>query len=89
MDANSEARQFTERYNQEMNNNQQSNNNSSNFNNGNGTNWQNQTNFDTPTVQKTESQNNNQNNQTYNYDPNEKLDTSMFGASDGKVVVKE
>ena len=43
MDANSEARQFTERYNQEMNNNQQSNNNSSNFNNQNGTNWQNQT----------------------------------------------
>ena len=42
MDANSEARQFTERYNQEMNNNQQSNNNSSNFNNQNGTNWQNQ-----------------------------------------------
>jgi len=39
MDANSEARQFTERYNQEMNNNQQSNNNSSNFNNDNGTNW--------------------------------------------------
>ena len=89
MDANSEARQFTERYNQEMNNNQQSNNNSSNFNNQNGTNWQNQTNFETPTVQKTESQNNNQNNQTYNYDPNEKLDTSMFGASDGKVKVQE
>lgn len=86
MDANSEARQFTERYNQEMNNNQQSNNNSSNFNNGNGTNWQNQQNFDTPTVQKTESQNNNQ---TYNYDPNEKLDTSMFWASDGKVKVQE
>ena len=90
MDANSEARQFTERYNQEMNNNQQSNNNSSNFNNQNGTNWQNQTNFETPTVQKTESQNNfNQNNQTYNYDPEEKLDTDMFWASDGKVVVKE
>lgn len=89
MDANSEARQFTERYNQEMNNNQQSNNNSSNFNNGNGTNWQNQQNFDTPTVQKTENQNNNQNNQTYNYDPNEKLDTSMFWASDGKVKVQE
>ena len=89
MDANSEARQFTERYNQEMNNNQQSNNNSSNFNNQNGTNWQNQQNFGTPTVQKTENQNNNQTNQTYNYDPNEKLDTSMFWASDGKVVVKE
>jgi len=89
MDANSEARQFTERYNQEMNNNQQSNNNSSNFNNQNGTNWQNQQNFDTPTVQKTESQNNNQNNQTYNYDPEEKLDTDMFKQSDGKVVVKE
>lgn len=89
MDANSEARQFTERYNQEMNNNQQSNNNSSNFNNQNGTNWQNQQNFDTPTVQKTERQNNNQNNQTYNYDPEEKLDTDMFKQSDGKVVVKE
>ena len=89
MDANSEARQFTERYNQEMNNNQQSNNNSSNFNNQNGTNWQNQQNFGTPTVQKTENQNNNQTNQTYNYDPNEKLDTSMFWASNGKVVVKE
>ena len=80
---------FMDQYNAEMNNNQQSNNNSSNFNNQNGTNWQNQQNFDTPTVQKTENQNNNQNNQTYNYDPNEKLDTSMFWASDGKVVVKE
>ena len=40
-------------------------------------------------MQKTESQNNNQTNQTYNYDPNEKLDTSMFGASDGKVKVQE
>lgn len=81
--------QYMKQYNNETNNTPQSNNNSSNFNNQNGTNWQNQTNFDTPTVQKTESQNNNQNNQTYNYDPNEKLDTSMFGASDGKVVVKE
>ena len=80
---------FMNQYNAEMNNNQQSNNNSSNFNNGNGTNWQNQTNFETPTVQKTESQNNNQNNQTYNYDPEEKLDTDMFWASNGKVVVKE
>lgn len=77
---------FMNQYNAEMNNNQQSNNNSSNFNNQNGTNWQNQTNFETPTVQKNESQNNNQ---TYNYDPNEKLDTSMFGASDGKVKVQE
>ena len=82
-------RQYMSQYNNETNNTPQSNNNSSNFNNQNGTNWQNQTNFDTPTVQKTESQNNNQNNQTYNYDPNEKLDTSMFWASDGKVVVKE
>jgi len=80
---------FMNQYNAEMNNNQQSNNNSSNFNNQNGTNWQNQTNFETPTVQKTESQNNNQNNQTYNYDPEEKLDTSMFWASDGKVKVQE
>ena len=80
---------FMQQYNAEMNNNQQSNNNSSNFNNQNGTNWQNQQNFDTPTVQKTESQNNNQNNQTYNYDPEEKLDTDMFKQSDGKVVVKE
>ena len=86
---NSIGNQYMQQYKQEMNNNQQGNNNSSNFNNDGGTNWQNQTNFDTPTVQKTESQNNNQNNQTYNYDPNEKLDTSMFGASDGKVVVKE
>ena len=89
MDANSEARQFTERYNQEMNNNQQSDNNGSNFSNPNGTNWQNTQNFETPTINKSETQNNNNNNQTYNYDPNEKLDTSMFGASNGKVVVKE
>ena len=82
-------RQYMSQYNNETNNTPQSDNNSSNFNNQNGTNWQNQTNFDTPTVQKTESQNNNQTNQTYNYDPNEKLDTSMFWASDGKVVVKE
>ena len=81
--------QYMKQYNQQTNNTPQSNNNSSNFNNQNGTNWQNQTNFETPTVQKTESQNNNQNNQTYNYDPNEKLDTSMFGASDGKVKVQE
>lgn len=78
--------QYMKQYNQQTNNTPQSNNNSSNFNNGNGTNWQNQQNFDTPTVQKTESQNNNQ---TYNYDPNEKLDTDMFKQSDGKVVVKE
>ena len=78
---------FMQQYNAE--NNQQSNNNSSNFNNGNGTNWQNQQNFGTPTVQKTENQNNNQTNQTYNYDPEEKLDTDMFKQSDGKVVVKE
>lgn len=79
-------KQFKADYEKETNNNQQSNNNSSNFNNQNGTNWQNQQNFDTPTVQKSESQNNNQ---TYNYDPNEKLDTSMFWASDGKVKVQE
>lgn len=79
-------RQYMNQYNSETNNTPQSNNNSSNFNNQNGTNWQNQTNFETPTVQKTGSQNNNQ---TYNYDPEEKLDTSMFWASDGKVVVKE
>jgi len=81
--------QYMKQYNQQTNNTPQSNNNSSNFNNQNGTNWQNQQNFDTPTVQKTESQNNNQNNQTYNYDPEEKLDTDMFKQSDGKVVVKE
>lgn len=78
--------QYMKQYNQQTNNTPQSNNNSSNFNNQNGTNWQNQTNFETPTEQKTESQNNNQ---TYNYDPNEKLDTSMFWASDGKVKVQE
>ena len=60
-------RQYMSQYNNETGNTPQSNNNSSNFNNQNGTNWQNQTNFDTPTVQKTESQNNNQNNQTYNF----------------------
>ena len=78
--------QYMKQYNQQTNNTPQSDNNSSNFNNQNGTNWQNQQNFDTPTVQKTESQNNNQ---TYNYDPEEKLDTDMFKQSDGKVVVKE
>ena len=41
MDANSNAKQFTDRYNQEMNNNQRQTSNESNFNNGNGTNWQN------------------------------------------------
>ena len=81
--------QYMKQYNQQTNNTPQSDNNSSNFNNQNGTNWQTQQNFDTPTVQKTESQNNNQNNQTYNYDPEEKLDTDMFKQSDGKVVVKE
>ena len=81
--------QYMKQYNQQTNNTPQSDNNSSNFNNQNDTNWQKQTNFETPTVQKTESQNNNQNNQTYNYDPNEKLDTSMFWASDGKVKVQE
>jgi hypothetical protein len=34
MDANSNAKQFTDRYNQEMNNNQQQTPNESNFNNG-------------------------------------------------------
>lgn len=82
-------KQFKADYEKETNNTPQQTSNESNFNNQNGTNWQNQTNFDTPTVNKTESQNNNQNNQTYNYDPNEKLDTSMFWASDGKVVVRE
>ena len=81
--------QYMKQYNQQTNNTPQSDNNSSNFNNQNGTNWQNQANFGTPTVQKTENQNNNQTNQTYNYDPEEKLDTDMFKQSDGKVVVKE
>lgn len=81
-----QVQDFLKQYNAEMNNNQQSNNNSSNFNNQNGTNWQNQTNFETPTINKTENQTDKQ---TYNYDPNEKLDTSMFWASDGKVKVQE
>ena len=79
MDANSEARQFTERYNKEMQANQT--NTQSNFSNSQNT--------QTPTVQKTETQTTNQNEQTYNYDPNEKLDTSMFWASDGKVRIQE
>ena len=49
MDAWAEAKQFTERYNQEMNNNQRQTSNESNFNNGNGTNWQNTTQYQTPT----------------------------------------
>lgn len=63
--------------------------NNANSQNQNGTNWGNQTNFETPTINKSENQNNNNNNQTYNFDSEEKLDTSMFWASDGKVVVKE
>ena len=60
----------------------------SNFNNQNGTNWGNQQNFNTPTIQKTENQTPKQT-QTYNYDPNEQLDTNMFKSSDWKVRVQE
>ena len=83
MDAWAEAKQFTERYNQE--NNQRQTSNESNFNNGNGTNWQNQTNFETPTVNKTE-------NQTYwktEFDKNEQLDKSMFNQAPWQITVKE
>lgn len=59
--------------------------NNANSQNQNGTNWGNQTNFETPTINKSE----NTKQETYNFDPEEKLDTSMFWASDGKVVVKE
>ena len=86
--------QYMQQYKQEMNNNQQSNNSSSNFNNGNGTNWQNplwkivtQTPEDiNKSINEAQAK---MKNQTYNYDPNEKLDTSMFWASDGKVKVQE
>jgi len=43
LDAGSEAKQFTDRYNQEMSNSAAQTNNSSNFSNGTGTNWQNTT----------------------------------------------
>ena len=81
MDAWAEAKQFTERYNQE--NNQRQTSNESNFNNGNGTNWQNQT--QTPTIQKQE-------NQTYwktEFDKNEQLDKSMFNQAPWQITVKE
>jgi len=71
---------FMDQYNAEKSATQ--NNSGSNFTNQNDKNWQNQTNFETPTINKEENQN-------YNYDPNEKLDTSMFWASDGKVKVQE
>ena len=60
----------------------------SNFNNQNGTNWANQQNFNAPTIQKTENQTPKQS-QTYNYDPQEQLDTNMFKSSDWKVRVQE
>ena len=46
-------------------------------------------NFDTPTVNKDTPKTDTPKQETYNFDPEEKLDTSMFWASDGKVVVKE
>ena len=69
--------------------------NDANSQNQNGTNWQNplwtrvtQTPEDIQnSINEAQSKMNNQND--YNFDPEEKLDTSMFWASDGKVVVKE
>lgn len=84
-----QVQDFLKQYNEEKNNTATQDNGGSNFTNQNGTNWQNQANFETPTINKTENQDNTQNNQTNNYDPNEKLDTSMFWASDGKVKVQE
>ena len=47
-------------------------------------------NFETPTINKSETpKQETPKQETYNFDPEEKLDTSMFWASDGKVVVKE
>ena len=64
--------------------------NDANSQNQNGTNWGNQTNFETPTINKSEdTKQETPKQETYNFDPEEKLDTSMFWASDGKVVVKE
>ena len=64
--------------------------NNANSQNQNGTNWGNQTNFETPTINKSEdTKQETPKQETYNFDPEEKLDTSMFWASDGKVVVKE
>ena len=64
--------------------------NDANSQNQNGTNWGNQTNFETPTINKSENtKQETPKQETYNFDPEEKLDTSMFWASDGKVVVKE
>lgn len=68
---------FMDQYNAEKNQTNNQTSTQSNFSNNQNT--------QTPTVQKTETQNN----QTYNYDPNEKLDTSMFKESDGKVKVQE
>ena len=63
---------------QQTTNTQQQTNNAANFNNQNGTNWQNQT--QTPTIQKTETQN--------KY-VNPDLDTSKFWETNWQVSVKE
>ena len=64
--------------------------NNANSQNQNGINWGNQTNFETPTINKSEdTKQETPKQETYNFDPEEKLDTSMFWASDGKVLVKE
>ena len=63
---------------QQTTNTQQQTNNAANFNNQNGTNWQNQT--QTPTIQKTETQN--------KY-VNPDLDTSKFWETTWQVSVKE
>ena len=82
---------FMDQYNKEKS--QTPTSNESNFTNQNDTNWQNSNIKPFPELEKEkpvpDNQIPNQNNQTYNYDPNEKLDTSMFWASDGKVKVQE
>ena len=75
--------QYYKQYQQaQTSNTPQSNTNSSNFTTPSGTNWQNTTQTTATTTPKST-------NQTPKYDPNETLDTNMFWASNGKVVVKE
>lgn len=78
--------QYMKQYNNETNNTPQSNNNSSNPINNNDTNWQNQTNFDTPTTEKTETQNNNQANKV---EVSPDLDQTKFWEAPWQITVKE
>ena len=78
--------QYMKQYNNETSNTPQSNNNSSNPINNNDTNWQNQTNFETPTTEKTETQNNNQANKV---EVSPDLDQTKFWEAPWQITLKE